>query len=262
MKYITSSVVCETVAVCFRPKCVRTAARLICWKINLKHRPRPVKTAFLWINFSTKAISHPGKKKQNKTKNKQTNLTIKGLDTFNTLRPRQNGRHFANDIFKCIFLNKIVSIAIEISLKFVPKGPINNIPALVQIMAWRRSGDKPLSEPMMVSLLTHICVARPQWVKSCLQHIAKGLQLPQPQMISIPSIQYHNQLLCKIHVQVFENEQKTSTQCILAETPRFCLLAAIFLYSMSSIRRILDYLFSFFRNELWKNTAWHFNKLL
>ena len=50
------------------------------------------------------------------------------------------------------------------SLKFVPKGPINNYPSLVQIMAWRRSGDKPLSEPMMVSLLTHICVTRPQWV--------------------------------------------------------------------------------------------------
>ena len=53
-----------------------------------------------------------------------------------------------------------------ISLKFVPKGPINNIPALVQIMAWRRPGDKPISEPMMVSLLTHICVTRPQWVNS------------------------------------------------------------------------------------------------
>ena len=50
------------------------------------------------------------------------------------------------------------------SLKFVPKGPINNTPALVQIMAWRRPGDKPLSEPMMVSLPTHICVTRPQWV--------------------------------------------------------------------------------------------------
>ena len=61
------------------------------------------------------------------------------LDTFlNTLRPRQNGRHFADAIFKCIFLNENVSIAIKISLKFVPKGPINNIPALVQIMAWRR----------------------------------------------------------------------------------------------------------------------------
>ena len=82
-----------------------------------------------------------------------------------TLRPRQNGRHFADDIFKWIFLNENVWTSIKISLKFVPRGPISNIPALVQIMAWRRSGDKPLSEPMMVRLLTHICVTRPQWVK-------------------------------------------------------------------------------------------------
>ena len=80
------------------------------------------------------------------------------------LRPRQNGRRFADDTFKCSFLNENVRILIKISLKFVPKGPINNNPALVQIMAWRRSGDKPLSEPMMVCLLTHICVTRPQWV--------------------------------------------------------------------------------------------------
>ena len=52
----------------------------------------------------------------------------------NTLRPRQNGHHFADDIFKCIFLNENVWILIKISLKFVPKGPINNIPSLVQIM--------------------------------------------------------------------------------------------------------------------------------
>ena len=83
----------------------------------------------------------------------------------NPLRPRQDGRHFADDIFTCIFLNENVWIPIKISLKFVPKGPINNIPALVQIMAWRHPGDKPLSEPMMVSLPKHICVARPQWVK-------------------------------------------------------------------------------------------------
>ena len=75
-----------------------------------------------------------------------------------------NGRHFADDIFKCIFLNENVWIPIKISLKFVPKVQINNIPALVQILAWRRTGDKPLSEPMMVSLLTHICVTLPQLV--------------------------------------------------------------------------------------------------
>ena len=71
---------------------------------------------------------------------------------FNTLRPRQYGRHFADDIFKCIFLNENVWILTRISLKFILKGPINNIPALVQIMAWRWPGDKPLSEPMMVRL--------------------------------------------------------------------------------------------------------------
>ena len=84
---------------------------------------------------------------------------------FNTLRPRQNGRQFADATYKCIFLNENVWIPIKISLKFVPKGPINNNPALVKIMAWRRSGDKPLSDPMVVSLLTHMCVTRPQWVK-------------------------------------------------------------------------------------------------
>ena len=50
---------------------------------------------------------------------------------INTLRPRQDGRLFPDDIFKCIFLNENVLIPIKISLKFVPKGPINNIPALL-----------------------------------------------------------------------------------------------------------------------------------
>ena len=85
---------------------------------------------------------------------------------LNTLRPRQNGRHFPDDIFKCISLYQNVWISIKISLKFVPQVQINNIPALFQIMAWRRLGDKPLSETMMVRLLTHICVTRPQWVNT------------------------------------------------------------------------------------------------
>ena len=83
-----------------------------------------------------------------------------------TLRPKRNEQHFADDIFKRIFFNENIWISIKISLKFVPKGPINNISALVQIMAWRRSGGKPLSEPMMVSLPTHICVTRLQWVNN------------------------------------------------------------------------------------------------
>ena len=94
----------------------------------------------------------------------QTNHNRTIMPHFNTLRPRPNRRHFADDIFKCIFENENEWISPRISLKFVPKVRINNIPALVQIMAWRRLGDKPLSEPMMVRLPTHISVTRPQWV--------------------------------------------------------------------------------------------------
>ena len=84
-----------------------------------------------------------------------TNLII------NTLRPGKN-----DDIFKCIFLNENVWISNKISLKFIPKSAINNNPALVQTVAWHRLGDKPLSEAMVVSLLMHICITWPQWVKS------------------------------------------------------------------------------------------------
>ena len=67
-------------------------------------------------------------------------------------------------------MNENVWIPIKISLKFVPKGLINNISSFVQIMAWRRPGDKPLSELMIISLPTYICVARPQLVE---RHIAQ-----------------------------------------------------------------------------------------
>ena len=90
---------------------------------------------------------------------------LQKLHLLNTLRPSQNGCRFADGIFKCIFLNENVWISLNISLKYNPKVPFNNIPTLVPIMAWRRPGDKPLSEPMMVNLLPHTCVTRSQWVK-------------------------------------------------------------------------------------------------
>ena len=74
-----------------------------------------------------------------------------------SLRPRQDGRCFADNTCKRIFFNENVIILIKISLKFVPKGPINEIPALVQMMAWCRLGEKPLSEPMMVRLPMYMC---------------------------------------------------------------------------------------------------------
>ena len=68
-------------------------------------------------------------------------------------------------------LNENVWIVIKISIKFfVPKGPINNIPAFVQIVAGCQPGDQPLSEPMMLNLLTYICVTRPKCVKIIMLH--------------------------------------------------------------------------------------------
>ena len=114
----------------------------------------------------------------------QLAITSGVLLLINTLRLRQNGRLFTDDTFKCIFLNENIRISIKIALKFVPKGLINNVPALVPIMAWRRPGDKPLSEPMLVRSLTHICVTRPQWVKLKMQHMAIWLFILQSNMIT------------------------------------------------------------------------------
>ena len=60
---------------------------------------------------------------------------------------------FADDIFKCICLNENVRIAIEISLKFVPRGSNNNNSALVQVMVWRQTGNKPLPEQMLTQFV-------------------------------------------------------------------------------------------------------------
>ena len=69
-----------------------------------------------------------------------------------TLWGRDKMKHFADDIFKRIFFKENIWISIKIWLKSIPRGQINNISALVQTMAWRRLGDKPLFKLMMVSL--------------------------------------------------------------------------------------------------------------
>ena len=116
-----------------------------------------------------------------------------------TSRPRQNGRHFVNFSSKFILSNKSISTSINISLNFVPGGQINNISAVVQIMAWHRPGDKPLSEKKMINLLTHRCVTRPQWVKQqmllAISPRATFLVLGKPHIgtnIRLPRCQWHN----------------------------------------------------------------------
>ena len=72
---------------------------------------------------------------------------------FNSSSLGQNGRHFADNTFQCIFMNEKLCIFIRITLKFVPKGLIDNESALVQVMDWHCAGDKPLPEPMMTQFI-------------------------------------------------------------------------------------------------------------
>ena len=69
-----------------------------------------------------------------------------GASELTHLPTGQDGRHFVNNIFKRIFLK---DISIKILLKSIPRVPIDNEPAMVQVMAWCRTGDKPLPEPML-----------------------------------------------------------------------------------------------------------------
>ena len=86
-------------------------------------------------------------------------------ERFNILRPRPYGRHFPDDIFKCIFLNENLWISNKIPLKYVTQGSIDNKPSLVQIMdSW--TDYNPLSEIWWCTLLTYIYVTWPQWVNS------------------------------------------------------------------------------------------------
>ena len=72
---------------------------------------------------------------------------------INSSPPGQNGRHFADDMFKRIFLNENIWTSNKMSLKYVPWVLIDSMTALVQIMAWCRPGDKPLSEPMLTQFI-------------------------------------------------------------------------------------------------------------
>ena len=133
----------------------------------LKQVPEGLKPRALQIEPQRIQISGFKQLRESKPANDKENRGVADFQTSlkhylcNSLRPRPNRRHFADDIFKCIFKN-------------VPNVRINNIPALVHIMAWRRPGDKPLSESMIVSLLTHICVTRPQWVNCCMISVSQN----------------------------------------------------------------------------------------
>ena len=79
---------------------------------------------------------------------------------INSSSPGQNVRHFADNIFKCIFMNEKSCILDWISLKFIPKGPTDKKSTLVQVMTWHWIGNKPLPEQMLSSSLMHLCGTR------------------------------------------------------------------------------------------------------
>ena len=79
--------------------------------------------------------------------------------------PAQNRRHFGDDISNTLSCREIYEFRLNCTA-FFPKGPIYYFSALVQKMAWCRSSDKPISEPMLVRLPTLIRITRPQWVKA------------------------------------------------------------------------------------------------
>ena len=140
-------------------------------------------------------------------------------------------------IFKCIFLNGNVCILIKMSLKFVANGPINSIPAMVQIMSWRRLGDKPLSEPMLVRLPAHICV--PTFGIKCLQWTWTKIYIVKTpvdgnqctfyfmSLYEIPTVSVNNNtvkyatynIVLRLHAYVYMNFVCSRQGCVILSVP-------------------------------------------
>ena len=111
----------------------RTSVATFNHKNNIKML-RPKYNAYYFVNNIFKCTFH------------RSQLVVWCLLIINTLRPRQNGRHF-----QFFFLNENLGYAIRISLKFVPKVPINDKPALVTndgIFHWRIYASLGLNELM------------------------------------------------------------------------------------------------------------------
>ena len=116
------------------------------------------------------------------------------------------GRHKMADSshthFQIHFLNEDIWISIDMSWKCVPKGKINNIPTLAQLVVCRPPRGKSLSEPMIVSLLTYICVTQPHWVNQwppiLRTHICVSLQSSHNEPDGVLNHQPHDCLLNRL----------------------------------------------------------------
>ena len=100
-----------------------------------------------------------------------------------TLRPRQNGRHLADGIFKGIFFKENLWIWIKIFLKFVPNCLIGGRLALVQIRAWHQTGNCRPSVPI------HICIIRSLMSYSNKKyHQTSNIRCPQSQNLNVSDL--------------------------------------------------------------------------
>ena len=93
--------------------------------------------------------------------------TRNSISSSNSSPPVQNGRHFVDDIFRCIFVNEKFCDLIESTLKIVHKGPVDNNTALVQTMAWHQISDRPLSEPMLTRFTDSYMWHWGRWFDKC-----------------------------------------------------------------------------------------------
>ena len=123
------------------------------------------------------------------------------IDCLTHLPLDENGHHFAEDMFRCIFMNEKFSILIKISIKFVPKRPIDNNTALAKIMAWHQIGDKPLSVPVLTRFHWRIYVLlgenESNGLASCGCHIELVIfkVISRISLVKSPSGECHKRLL-------------------------------------------------------------------
>ena len=125
------------------------------------------------------------------------NNILSFLYDINSSPPAQNGCQLADNIFKCISVNENFCILLQMSLKFVPKGSINNMSALVQVMAWRKTGDRPLPEPWWPSSLVYMCGTRGRWVNEhCVHQDARWTNTPATMNQQFEQPYFHKWVCC------------------------------------------------------------------
>ena len=119
----------------------------------------------------------------------------------------KNGRRFADGVFKCIFVNDMFCISIQISLKFVPKGQIGNNPALVKIIAWCRIGNKPLSQPMLT-----------RFPDAYMRHEGRWLNMLYWRRISLSKLKWNHSIT---QYAICEADYKEAINCKI-QIPKQC----------------------------------------